>query len=116
MNFSELRRRDTIHSQSLTNINPPLTYEFNKPQWPYHCLSDWVFFFEDILHLDVSDHTTVSQTVVWSLMFRVKNVIEKKNEKIPVCGIVVWSLADRVKNLIEKKWPGLSGSDMVMAG
>ncbi len=75
--------------------------------------------------MDINDHTMVPQTwflnpvcetVVWSLMFRVENVFEKKNEKNPVCKTVVWSLADRVKNLIEKKLPCHSDSDMVTGG
>ncbi len=45
------------------------------------------------------------ETVVWSLMFRVENVFEKKILKNLVCETVVWSLADRVKNLIEKNDP-----------
>ncbi len=49
-------------------------------------------------------------------MFRVENVLEKKNYKNTVCETVVWSLADWVKNLIEKKWPGLSDSDMLTGG
>ncbi len=40
----------------------------------------------------------------------------KKKKKKPVCETVVWSLVDWVKNLIEKKWPGLSDSDMVFGG
>ncbi len=50
------------------------------------------------------------------MTFRVENVLEKKNEKNPVGETVVLSLMDRVKNLIEKKWPGLSDSDMVTGG
>ncbi len=46
-------------------------------------------------------------------MFRVENVFEKKKWKNWVCETVVWSLVDRVKNLIEKKWLRLSDSDMV---
>ncbi len=47
----------------------------------------------------------------------VENVFEKKkNEKNLVCETVVWSLVDQIKNLIEKKWPGLSKSDMVTGG
>ncbi len=77
-------------------------YKFNKSQLPYHGLSDRVFF-KDIFYLDVKDHTTICETAVWSLTFRVKNMFEKKNEKKPVYETVVWSLADLVKNLIEKK-------------
>ncbi len=45
-----------ILSPNLTHRWP---YKFNRPHWPYHSLSDQVFFFEDILHLYVNDHTTV---------------------------------------------------------
>ncbi len=81
-------------------------------------------FFWDILHLDVNDHTTISQTG----FFKTRSVRPwyghwhlgtkmclKKNEKNPVCETAVWSLADRVENLI-KKWLGLSDSDMVTGG
>ncbi len=37
-------------------------------------------------------------------------------KKNPVCETVVWPLVDRVKNLIEKKWPGLSDSGMASGG
>ncbi len=40
----------------------------------------------------------------------------KKKWKNPICETVVWSMVDRVKNLIEKKWPRLSDSDMVTGG
>ncbi len=52
-----------------------------KRQWPYHGLSDPVFFsktFYTILHLDINDHTTVCETVEWLLMFRVENVLKMK--------------------------------------
>ncbi len=57
-----------------------------------------------MLHLDVNDHTTVYETVVWSLMFRVENVFEKKM-KNSVSETVVWSLVDWVKSLIVKNDP-----------
>ncbi len=76
------------------NFNWTLThqwpYKFNEPQWPYHGLSDR-FFPQDILHLDVNDHTTVSQTVFffnWSVRpwyghwrLESKMCLKKKNEK-----------------------------------
>ncbi len=45
-----------------------------------------------------------------------KTTFKKKNEKNPACETVVWPLVDRVKNLIEKKWPGLSDNGMASGG
>ncbi len=46
----------------------------------------------------------------------VETDFKKKNGKNPVCETVVWSLVDCVKNLIEKKWLGLSDSDVASGG
>ncbi len=100
-------------------------YKFNKPQWPYHSLSDWVFFLRHFTpgrqwpYHGPTDRFFLNpacETVVWSLTFRVKKCVWKKKWKNPVWETVVWSLVDQVKNLIEKKWPGLSDSGMVTGG
>ncbi len=54
--------------------------------------------------------------MIWSLVYRVKNLIEKQNEKNLVFETVIGPLVYRVKNLIEekvKKKPGLWDCDMV---
>ncbi len=105
-----------------------------KCQWPYHGLTDRVFF-TPFLTWDVGDHTMdpVCETGVWSLTSQSEisfsffkqsdrpwyghwrfgpKWLRKKMGKNPVCGTAVWLLADWVKSLIEKKWPGLSDSHM----
>ncbi len=87
------------------------SYEFNKPQWPYHGLSDWGFF---LRHFTPRcqwpypgpwyGHWHLGQKCVWKNM---------KNPGLWGHGMVT---GGRVKNLIEKKWPGLSDSDMVTGG
>ncbi len=45
----------------------------------------------------------------------VENDFLKKWKNL-VCETLVWALVNRVKNLIEKKWPDLSDSGMASGG
>ncbi len=65
-------------------------YEFNKPQWPYHGLSYWVFLKRHFTTghqwqyhglIDWVKKNPVYETVVWSLTITVGNVLEKKMKK-----------------------------------
>ncbi len=71
----------------LTHQRP---YEFNKPQWPYHGLSDLFFFLRHFTPrrqwpyhclIDQVFLNPVGETVVWSLTFRVENVFKKKEKE-----------------------------------
>ncbi len=86
-------------------------------QWLYHSLTDRVlkFFFPIGFSTQyVISHMTVSQTGFY--IFLQSGLEKKKKWKNPVCETVIWSLAYRVKNLIEIKWLGLWDSDMVTGG
>ncbi len=85
-------------------------------QWPYHGLTDQVFhfFFKHIFdpkcqwpHHGLTDRVLknpVCETVACSLMCICK-MSQKKKWKNLVCETMVRSVVDRVKNLIEKKDP-----------
>ncbi len=75
-------------------------YKFNKPQWPYHGLSERFFFLRNCTpgrqwpYHGLTDQVFLDLVwlmVVWSLADWVKNLIEKKND--PVSRTVIWSLA-----------------------
>ncbi len=66
-------------------------YKFNKPQWPYHGLSDWGFFLRHFTtgrqwpYHGLTNQVFLNQiceTVVWSLTFRVENVFGKKKRSV----------------------------------
>ncbi len=82
-------RLNMQYSVNFTVVSPhPLTR-----QWPYHCLTDRAIFSIRFLIRSASDHTTISQTGVFSPFF-FKHIFNPKRQ---------WpyhSLTDQVKKLV----------------